>query len=171
MKKLILSLLMISAVSLVSAQSANKSKKLPNVAVKSLDGKTVMTGAFENDGKPIIVNFWATWCSPCKRELKNIQDVYEDWQDETGVKLIAISIDDARNKHKVRPYVNTQGWEYEVYIDENRDFFRALSYINPPQTALLMPDANGVYRIVYEHNGYSEGDEDELFEVLEKHLK
>ena len=92
-----------------NAQVAKKSWDLPSAKVKTLDGKSVDTNTFENDGKPIIISFWATWCKPCVLELNTIMDEYEDWQDETGVKLIAISIDDARNTAKVAPFVNGKG--------------------------------------------------------------
>jgi len=76
--------------------------------------------------------------------------------------LIAISIDDSRNFGKVAPYVNGKGWEYEVYIDPNGDFKRALNVNNVPHTFLI--DKDGY--IVWQHNSYSEGDEDELYEKL-----
>ncbi len=142
----------------------NSTKTIPAVDVQSLDGTTFNTSNLKNNGKPIIINFWATWCSPCKRELNNIAEMYEDWQDETGVKLVAMSIDDARNMAKVAPYVNGKAWEYDVYIDPNGDFKRALGVNNVPHTFLV--DGNG--QIVWQHNSYSEGDEYELFELVKK---
>lgn len=141
-----------------------QSKGIPSVEVQSLDGTTFNTGNLKNDGKPIIINFWATWCSPCKRELNNIAEMYEDWQDETGVKLVAMSIDDTRNMAKVAPYVNGKGWEYDVYIDPNGDFKRALGVNNVPHTFLV----DGKGQVVWQHNSYSEGDEYELFELVKK---
>src|ERR1035437_1110888 len=87
-------------------------KKVPSVQIQTLDGRNVNTSTFSNGGKPMLISFWATWCSPCKKEI--------------GVKLIAISIDDSRNSNKVAPYVNGKGWEYEEYLDINSDFKRAL---------------------------------------------
>ena len=144
------------------AQSEGKS--IPAVEIKNMDYTSFNTGDIQNDGKPIIISFWATWCSPCKRELNAIAEVYEDWQDETGVKLVAISIDDSRNVSKVAPYVNGQDWEYEVYLDLNADFKRAMNVNNVPHTFLI--DGNG--NIVWQHNSYSPGDEDELYELVEK---
>lgn len=141
-----------------------KYSHLPSVTVKDLRGNTIDSEAFENDGKPIVISFWATWCKPCITELNAIRDMYPEWVEETGVKLIAISIDDARNAARVRPFVLGQGWEYEVYLDENSDLRRALNVNNPPHTFLL----NGKKEIVWQHNGYVPGDEDVLYELIEK---
>jgi len=138
--------------------------KLPSVKLKDLDGNVVNSSDFSNDGEPIVISFWATWCAPCKKELNAIHEVYEDWQDETDVKVIAVSIDDARSATRVKPYVDGQGWDYEVYIDSNQDFKRALNVNNVPQTFLL----NGEGEIVWTHSGYNPGDEEELLEEIEK---
>lgn len=150
-------------VSTLSFKSDN-AKKLPSVALKNLTGGQVNSSDFKNNGKPIIISFWATWCAPCKKELDNIHEVYEKWQKETGVKLIAVSIDDARNSPKVATTVNGKGWNYEVYLDENQDFKRAMSVNTVPHTFLV--DGNG--NIVWEHNNYAEGDEDELFNKVKE---
>ncbi|MCB0784245.1 MAG: TlpA family protein disulfide reductase, partial [Flavobacteriales bacterium] len=100
--------------------------------------------------------------APCKRELNTIAEVYDDWKDETGVKLIAISIDDARSMARVAPYVNGQDWDYEVYLDPNGDFKRAMNVNNVPHTFLV--DGSGT--IVWQHNNYSAGDEAELLEKV-----
>jgi peroxiredoxin len=94
-------------------------------------------------------------------------DFYADWQDETGVKLIAISIDDSRSISRVAPYVMSSGWEYEVLLDTGKEFARAMQVINVPHTFLL--DGNG--KVVWSHNNYAEGDEEELYEELLKLVK
>lgn len=162
MKKLILSIT-VSALSLFGFAQDN-ARAIPSADVKDLGGNSFNTAHLTNNGKPMIINFWATWCSPCKRELNNIAEVYDDWVDETGVKLVAISIDDTRNIGKVAPYVNGKGWEYEVYIDPNGDFKRALNVNNVPHTFLV----NGKGEIVWQHNSYSEGDEEELYEKVKE---
>lgn len=141
-----------------------KGGPIPNVEVKNLDFENVMTrDVIKNEeGGPIIISFWATWCSPCKRELSNIQEVYTEWQIETGVKLVAVSIDDSRNVNKVPTYAYGQDWEYLVLLDENHDFKRAMNVNNVPHTFLI--DKNG--NVVWQHNAYSPGDEDELYRLL-----
>ena len=143
----------------VSAQIAKRDWDFPSVNVKTLDGRTFSTGDIKNDGKPIIVSFWATWCKPCVLELSTIAELYDDWQEETGVKLIAISIDDARNVAKVPPFVNGKGWDYDVYLDANADLKRAMNVNTVPHTFLL----NGQKQVVFQHNAYSPGDENHLY--------
>ena len=136
-----------------------QTKKLPTVKLKDLSGKTVDVSKMSNDGNPIIISFWATWCKPCKLELNTIAEEYDDWVEETGVMLVAVSIDDARSTGRVEPYTNAQGWDYKILLDPNGDFKRAMNVNNVPHTFLLDGDGN----IVWNHNNYAPGDEHELY--------
>jgi len=164
MKKLILT---IAVIGIFTTLSLSQNRTLPSVEVKTLDGGNINIQEIENSGKPIVISFWATWCKPCKKELNNIAEVYEEWQEETGVKLIAISIDDTRSMSKVMPYVNASDWDYEVYLDPNGDLKRAMGISTVPHTFLL----NGKNEIVWQHKGYVDGDEDGLLEQIEKIAK
>ncbi len=141
--------------------------KIPSVEVKNIGGENINTSTISNDGKPIIISFWATWCKPCVQELTAISEQYEEWQKETGVKVIAVSTDDSRNMARVQPFVNSRSWEYEIYLDPNGDFKRALNVNNIPHTFLV----NGKGEIVWQHNSYTPGDEEELFELVKKLAK
>lgn len=141
-------------------------KQLPNVQLKDMAGNVVNTADLGLKG-PIVFSFWAIWCSPCKRELNTINDLYTDWQDETGVTLVAVSIDDEKTKNQVPMYVDGKGWEYLVLMDPNGDFKRAMGVNNVPHTFLVDQAGN----IVYSHNNYAPGDEDHLYEEIKKLVK
>jgi len=137
-------------------------KSMPAVDLKNTEGTTINTASISNEGKPIIISFWATWCAPCKKELNAIHDQYIDWVDETGIKLIAVSIDDERTRNRVVPYVDGQGWDFEILLDPNSEFRRAMGVNNVPHTFII----DGEGKIVYSHNNYSPGDEYELYDVI-----
>ncbi len=156
MKRVFVSLLLVFTLcSLADAQ-------IPQVVLRSIDGSSVRTDTLNNGGKPFIIDFFATWCKPCNRELSAIAEVYDEWQEETGVKVIAVSIDQAQNINKVKPLVDGHGWPYEVLLDPNGEFKRALGVQMIPYT--LIVDGQG--QIVYKHNGYTDGAEEELIEKV-----
>lgn len=148
------------------SQDEGDLKKLPGIQLKDMEGNVVNTASLGFDG-PIVISFWATWCSPCKRELNTIHDLYPEWQEETGVTLVAVSIDDEKTKNSVPVYVNGKSWEYLVLMDPNGDFKRAMGVNNVPHTFLIDKDGN----IVYSHNNYAPGDEEHLYEEILKLTK
>ena len=137
---------------------------LPAVPLKDMNGMPVNTDPLSNNGKPMIISFWATWCKPCIRELKTIHELYPDWKQETGVRIIIVSIDDAQNAQKVRPLVDGYDWEYDVLLDPNGDFKRAMNVQSVPHVFVL----DGKGNIILNHSGYTDGAEDELYELLLK---
>ena len=156
MKKILLvALLLVGYIATACAQ-------LPAVSLKTIDGKTINTAELSNDGKPFIISFFATWCKPCNRELKAIQEVYADWQDETGVKVIAISIDQAQNIQKVKPLVDGNGWEFDILLDPNSDFKRAMGVNMIPHVFII----DGKGNIAESRSGYTEGGEEHLIEKV-----
>ena len=156
----ILAMLLFAAVESVNAQ-------LPSFKLKTIEGRTIDTQTLSNDGKPFIIDFFATWCKPCNRELSAISEVYDEWQKETGVKLYAVSIDKAQNANKVKPLVNQHGWEYEVILDPNSEFRKSFGGEMIPFVVIC--DGDG--KVVYKHNGYTEGAEQELIEKVRELVK
>lgn len=148
------------------AQETSGLQKIPAVTIKTIEGKTINTAEFHNDGKPFAICFWATWCKPCLQELNTIAELYGEWQEETGMKIYAVSIDDTRTGAKVLPLVNGSAWEYDVMKDENSDFKRAMGVNNPPHTFVL----NGQGEIVWQHTGYAPGDEETLIAKIREEL-
>ena len=164
MKKTIVLIAVILLSISLYAQEGILTRTIPAVDIKTLTGEMFNTSGIDNEGKPIIISFFALWCKPCLRELTAIADVYEDWQDETGVKLVAISIDDSRSMPNVLPTVNGNGWEYEFYSDPNGDFKRAMGVNMIPHVFIL----DGDKKVVYQHTSYAEGGENELYEIVKK---
>ncbi|MBP5572837.1 MAG: TlpA family protein disulfide reductase [Bacteroidales bacterium] len=143
---------------------AQQKSDLPNVTIKNLQGKDVNIAKLSNNGKPFVMTFWATWCGPCIKEHNALDEVYQDWKDETGVKIYSVSIDDSRSTAKVKPFVEGKGWEFEVLLDVNKDLARAMNVNNPPYTFLF----DGQGKLVYQHSGYFEGAENDLYEEILK---
>ncbi|MBO4740965.1 MAG: TlpA family protein disulfide reductase [Bacteroidales bacterium] len=165
MKKIFLSLVMLVALSVCAfAQEKTYSTMPSNITIKNIDGQNVQTSVIQNDGKPMIISFWATWCKPCLRELNTIKEVYADWQEETGVKIVAVSIDDARTSARVKPLAESSLWDYEVYIDQNQDLKRAMNVVNVPHTFIV----DGKGNIVWQHTAFVEGSEEELIELIRR---
>ena len=137
MKKLLFLAIILLQISFLSAQeivSETIQSDIPSVEIKDIEGNVFNTSDIKNDGSPIIIDFWATWCKPCIKELMAIDENYADWQEETNVKVYAVSVDDSRSMHKVAPFVNGKGWEFEILIDPNGDFQRAMGVVNVPHT-------------------------------------
>ena len=136
---------------------------MPDVMIKSLDGQSVSTKKIL-ENKLTLVSFWATWCKPCINELNSLAERYEELQEEVGVTLVAVSIDDSRTSPKVGPFVAGQGWDYTVVLDPNSDLRRAMGVNNVPHTFLL----NGAGEIVWQVNKYVPGEEEVLIAEIRK---
>lgn len=156
---------MIAAV--VAASSLSAAAGLPSVQLQNLDGENVSAADIGTAGKPVIVSFFATWCKPCMRELAAIEQVYEDWQEETGVELVAVSIDKAQDADKVRSLVASHDWPYTVLLDSNSELARGVGVQAVPHVLLL----DGAGNVVYSHSGYHDGAETELFEQVKSAVK
>ncbi len=144
--------------------SFGQKNTLPSVYLKTIDGKTINTADLLKDSVPVFIDFWATWCKPCIIELNTLNDLYPDWQEETGLKIIAVSVDDPKTTNRVAPFVAGRGWEFQILLDPNGEFKRAMNVVDIPHSFLIAPDG----RIVWQHAGFAPGDEQELYEQVIK---
>ncbi len=147
--------------------TAFSQRELPDVSVYTLQGREINLRQTygQADGKITIISFWATWCSPCKKELDAISELYEEWLEKYDVQLIAISIDTYRSLGKIPAMVATKGWEFTVLTGDAQTMQNAFNFSTIPQTYIV--DQNG--KIVWIHNGYAPGDEYELEEAIAKY--
>jgi cytochrome c biogenesis protein CcmG, thiol:disulfide interchange protein DsbE len=147
----------------VNSQTADTSVfKMPSVNLKTLDGKTINSSEITNNGKPIIIVFWKSCCTPNINMLDAINEVYSEWQDSTGVVLYAVSIDDSRTSSKITPLVNGKSWDFKFLMDSNSDFKRAMNVVATPHIFILNANAE----VVWQKTTYMTGDEDEIFNIL-----
>lgn len=123
----------------------------PNAIVKDLSGNSIQMGDVLKDDV-VIVSFWATWCKPCQNELDALAEIEDIWADK--LRVVAISIDDARSASKVRSTVKAKMWPYEVYTDENSTLAKSLNISTIP---FVMIVSGG--KTVYSHTGYTPGSE------------
>ena len=135
---------------------------LPDVKIENQEGKVVSIREVI-DGTPMIISFWSTTCKPCIMELNAINNNLPDWLEEVNMKVVAVSVDDARTVSRARAMTQGQGWdEYTCLYDKNQDLKRAMNVSLTPHTFIV--DGNG--NIVYSHSGYTPGSEEELFEKI-----
>lgn len=143
---------------------AHTQNELPNIDLTTLDGKTLSSIEATTQDNVVVVSLWATWCVPCLKELDAISEIYDEWQSETNVELIAVSVDDSRTVKRVKPLINGKGWDYTILLDKNNDFKRALGAATVPLTLLIKNN-----QIVYRHSGYTAGAEFELYEKIKEY--
>lgn len=141
-------------------------KSVPNTDVKDVktNKKMSFNQAFEKD-KVTLVNFWATWCVPCKKEIKNVCKKMDEWKQEADFNYMTVSMDEARAEALVRSYAKSQGWTFPYYVDTNQDLMRSLNFRTVPFTIIVNKEG----KIVYTHQGYEEGSENELFEKIKEY--
>ncbi|MBO8452207.1 MAG: TlpA family protein disulfide reductase [Bacteroidetes bacterium] len=148
----------LAAAAVCSAQDIS-----PNIAVKDLSGTSaLMKDVLKDD--VVIVSFWATWCKPCQNELDALAEIEDSWADR--LRVVAISIDDARSVARVRSTVKAKMWPYEVYTDENSELAKSLNISSIP---FVMIVADG--KTVYSHTGYTPGSERLLVEKALSFIK
>jgi peroxiredoxin len=165
MKKLLLILFLIPIFLFSQTDQIDTSlqKSLPTFTIKDMNGNTINTETLTHCG-PVIISFWATWCSPCKKELSVFDEIYDELKEQYRVKIVAVSIDDEKTKNSVQVYVKGKNWNFQILMDPNGDFKRLMGVNNIPHTFLINKEG----KIVYSHNNYSPGDEDILIEELKK---
>ena len=137
-------------------------QSLPDVKVENQEGKVISIQDLV-DGTPMIISFWSTTCKPCIMELNAINESLYEWLDEVDMKVVAVSVDDARTVSRARAMTQGQGWDdYVCVYDKNQDLKRAMNVSLTPHTFVV----DGKGNIVASHSGYTPGSEQKLFEEI-----
>ena len=135
-------------------------QQLPVTQIKDISsGRKINFNDAIEKGKVTVVSFWATWCIPCKKEIKNISAKLPAWQKEADFNYATVSVDKSEAEGLARTYAISQGWKFPYYIDANSDLMRSLNFQNVP--FIMIIDKSG--KIAFTHSGYEEGGEAEVF--------
>ena len=137
----------------------------PNLTLKKMNGKSVKLSEYLNKG-PVLINFWATWCSPCKKEMVFL-DEFERRYKDNGLSILSISIDSQKSLSHVRSYIRANNYTYDVFLDPNRQVFKKLNGNLMPTNVLIDKDG----KVLWRHYGYIPGDEKNMDLKLRSALK
>lgn len=141
------------------AQAAGE--KAPEIKLRDINNKEVKLSDYQ--GKVVLVNFWATWCGPCKVEMPHLDEMDKEFE-ARGFEVLSISTDDARAASMVKPFIKKNDYQFTVLLDKTTE---VVSKYNPaktlPYTAIIDREGN----IAHVHMGYNPGDEEKMRQEVE----
>jgi len=146
------------AATIFTAMYADKQRNimLPDLSVRLLDGKQVRLSALLEEG-PLLVSFWATWCAPCKKEMRFLEEFHQKYN-ENSFRVLAISTDSPKSMSKVKSYIRAKKYTFLVGIDPNQEIAKKMNALLMPTTLILNKDR----KVSWYHQGFIPGDEKEI---------
>ncbi len=145
----------------VADSHAGGGGNITDFALKDIDGRTVALSDYLGQ-KVILISFWATWCEPCKKEMVQLQELYNTHQ-EAGLQILSISMDEPETQGDVRPYIKQRGYTFPVLLDTET---QVTNQLNPRRAAPFTVIINRDQEIVFEHDSYVPGDEKKIEEAV-----
>jgi len=139
--------------------------RVPNIKLKKLNGKSVMLYNYLKEG-PVLINFWATWCSPCKKEMVYLDQFEKEYGDK-GFSILSVSTDSQKSLSQVRSYIRSKKYTFPVFQDPNSQTFKKLNGNIMPTNILINKDG----KILWRHYGYLPGDEIGMEKEIRSALK
>jgi len=148
----------------IFGQDNSTISKIPNIDIKLLNGKTTNIYKLLESG-PLLMDFWATWCKPCKQVMKHLNEFHNDYKDQ-GFQVLMINQDTPRSLGKVKAYINSKDYDFLVSTDPNQQIAKKLNGQIMPNLLLIKKDGT----IQWRHQGYMPGEEKEIKQKIEELL-
>lgn len=133
-----------------------EAKKIPDLKIKLLDGSKTSLAELTKDG-PLMIDFWATWCVPCLKVMKYLDEYHIEYKDQ-GFKVLMINTDSPRSIGKVKSYLKSQNHQFLIGLDPNKVISKKLNGLVMP--TLILVEKGG--EIKWRHQGYLPGEEEEI---------
>ena len=131
-----------------------------NITFRDINGKKQNLSDYE--GEIVLMNFWATWCQPCIAEMPHLQALENELE---NFHVIAVSIDEARDASKIKPFIKSRGYTFTVTHDKDRSIYNTFSMNSGiPYTVLFDKKGN----VIFTHEGFSLGFADMIKKVVKK---
>lgn len=145
-----------------TASAIEVSQEAPDFTLKSMDGENFRL--HEHRGKVILLNFWASWCGPCRQEMPILSRIHERYAD-TGFMVLGVNID--KKEKKARQIAEKVNVRFPLLLDQKNEISEQYEVSSMPYTVLIDRDGN----INYIHKGYKPGDEAQYVNKLRKLLR
>ena len=129
---------------------------LPDLTIKLINGKKTRLSTLLEDG-PILVEFWATWCAPCKKEMIFLDEYHKKYSDR-GFRVLAISTDSPKSMSKIKSYIRAKKHTFLVGLDPNQEVAKKMNAMVMPTVLLVDKDR----KVSWFHQGFVPGDEKEI---------
>lgn len=142
-----------------------KTKVAPDFTLPDLNGNRITLSDTYGKG-PVYISFWATWCKPCREELKIVEGLYKKYKDR-GFRVLAINTEGPKAMGKIKSFVKSNGWTFEVLIDSDGEIFRR-KYKGFALPYTIMTDPQG--QVVFSAVGFKPGDETHVEELINDNL-
>jgi len=162
LRRPLLALLLATAAPWAATAPLGPTTPAPDFTLRTLDGQKLRLG--EQRGRVVLVNFWATWCGPCRQEMPHLNKLYEKYK-SSGFVLLGVNVDD--DTRQAAGVADKLGVKFPVLPDADKRVSRQYDLSAMPSTVLI--DRDGKVR--YLHRGYQSGYEDTYDKQIRELLK
>lgn len=131
--------------------------------LEDIDGKYQKLSELQQEGL-VILDFWATWCDPCKKALPKLNEIHGKFDDVT---VITINIDKPRKKAEAISHIKSNRFQFISLFDPSSNVAKQFNVTSIPRSFILEPGGN----IIYDHTGYQRGDEKEFEKIITEWLE